>query len=438
MWELLYAFSPTDPGLTVFNVFATATWDFPVDRDHFQAAVDEVMRRHDALRIVFTDTSLDPRIRVAPEVDTTITFADLTDVPAERRAVMQSSVLAYERARTYDLRHGPLWRASLLRLGESQHVVAVTMNHVISDGRSADVFLRDLRTAYLARTGLGPPLAPLRLSYPAAQAALALDEAQLRQRQEYWRRSLTPLPTEWPYPPVLDGPGLDVTAESDLAVPIPADVATKLRTFARRHRTTPFVLLLAAYRIFLGARTGWSRVVIATASTGREALPAGGDDLIGQFSQNTYLATTIDLNTSLSDAIAAVRSCVYEAMRNQASFWEIARAANPDFHAMRPWPFFHLYHAWMHGAAFAVPTGGYRISRMRPPPVTPDAALLRLYARRMAPGLTVQLDGGGAVMGFNPTIYPQQLVREALQGYVAVLSALVADPEQRIADLKLP
>jgi len=422
MWELLCAFSPTDPGRTAYNVFATATWDFPVDRDQFQAAVDEVMRRHDALRIVFTDTSLDPRIRVAPEVDTTVTFADLADVPA----------------RTYDLRNGPLWRASLVRLGESQHVVAVTMNHVISDGRSADVFLRDLRTAYLARAGQGPPLAPLRLTYPAAQASLQLDEAQLRQRQEYWRRSLTPLPAEWPYPPVLDGPGLHVSAEGDLAVPIPADVATRLRAFARRHRTTPFVLLLAAYRIYLGARTGWSRVVMATASTGREALPAGGDDLIGQFSQNSYLATTIDLQTPLSEAIAAVRSGLYEAMRNQASFWEIARAANPDFDVMRPWPFFHLYHAWMHGAAFAVPTAGHRLTRMRPPPVEPDAALLRLWARRHAPGLTVDLEGGAAVMGFNPTMYPPSLVREALQGYVAVLSALVADPEQRIADLKLP
>lgn len=438
MWELLCAFSPTDPGRTAYNVFAIATWDFPVDRDRFQAAVDEVMRRHDALRIVFTDTSLDPRIRVAPEVDTTINYTDLTDVPAQRRAVMQSSILAYERARTFDLRTGPLWRATLLRLGESQHVVAVTMTHVISDGRSADVFLRDLRAAYLARGGQGPPLPPLRLTYPAAQAALALDEAQLRQRQEYWRRSLTPLPTEWPYPPILDGPGLDVSAESDLAVPIPADVTTRFRAFARRHRTTPFVLLLAAYRIYLAVRTGWSRVIVATASTGRESLPAGGDDLIGQFSQNTYLATTIDLQTTLTDAIAIVRAGVYEAMRNQASFWEIARAANPDFDAMRPWPFFHLYHAWMHGAAFAVPQSAHRVTRMRPPPVEPDAALLWLWARRHAPGLTVDLDGGAAVMGGNPTMYPASLVREILQGYVAVLKALVADPEQRIADLKLP
>jgi hypothetical protein len=128
-------------------------------------------------------------------------------------------------------------------------------------------------------------------------------------------------------------------------------------------------------------------------------------------------------------------------MRNQASFYEIARAANPDFDSMRPWPFFHLYHAWFHGGAHAVPLSQEQLSgrraRNRPPPVTPDAQMVRLWAKRVAPGLTVQLDGGGAVMNYNPTVYPQEMVRASLQGYVAVLSALLADPDQRISDIKL-
>lgn len=442
MWEVLYTFSPPDPGRTPYNVFDVATWEFPVDRDRFQAAVDDVMRRHDALRIVFRDTSLNPLIRVAPEVDTTITFADLTGEPAHRRAAMQAAILAYERGRTYDLRNGPAWRATLLHLNETQHLVAVCLSHVIADGLSAGVFLRDLRAAYLARAEQGPPLPPLRLSYPGAMAALRPDEAQLRRWQEYWRASLTPLPTEWPYPPVLEGPGVDVTAEASLGLPMPAEVARAVPAFARRHRITPFVLLVATYRILLGARTGWPRVVIATALAGREGLGAGADDLIGQFSQNTYLSSTIDPTATLAEAIDAVRTCVYTALRHPASFYEIARAANPDFDAMRPWPFFHLYHAWFHAETLAVPHSPEQLSgrraRTRPPPVAPDEALLRLWAKRLAPGLTVALDGRGVVMGYNPTMYAQGVIREALQGYLAVLSALLTDPSQRICDLKLP
>ena len=224
---------------------------------------------------------------------------------------------------------------------------------------------------------------------------------------------------------------------------------TELRSVLRTLRTNgtdpqdgavaaPQPTLADLETLFDEVRAAGQKVDVHDNVTGRESLPAGGDDLIGQFSQNTYLATTIDLQTTLTDAIAIVRAGVYEAMRNQASFWEIARAANPDFDAMRPWPFFHLYHAWMHGAAFAVPQSAHRVTRMRPPPVEPDAALLWLWARRHAPGLTVDLDGGAAVMGGNPTMYPASLVREILQGYVAVLKALMDDPEQRIADLKLP
>lgn len=442
MWEVLYAFSPPDPGRTPYNVFDVATWDFPVEQGTFQAAVDDVMRRHDALRIVFVDTSLDPLIRVEPEVDTTITFADLTGEPADRHAAMQASILAYERGRTYDLRNGPLWRATLLHLNETQHLVAVCMSHVIADGWSARVFLRDLRTAYLARAGQGPPLSPLRLSYPAAMAALRPDEAELRRWQEYWRRNLTPLPTEWPYPPALDGPGVDVTAEASLGLPVPGEVARSVPAFARRNRVTPFLLLIAAYRILLGARTGWPRVVIASASAGRDGLGPGAEDLIGQFSQNTYLSTTIDPRATLTEAIDEVRTCTYAALRRPASFYEIARAANPDFDSVRPWPFFHLYHAWFHAEALAVPRSPEQLSgrrsRTRPPPVEPDAALLRLWAKRLAPGLTVALDGRGAVMGYNPTMYSQGMIRDALQGYLAVLSALLTDPTQRICDLKLP
>ena len=234
---------------------------------------------------------------------------------------------------------------------------------------------------------------------------------------------------------------MDVTAEASLAVPIAGELAARLRTFARQHRLTPFLLFLAAYRILLGARTGWSRVVIATASTGREAMALGADDLIGQFAQNSYLASTIGPQATLAEAIDIVRVSTYEAMRHGASFHEIARAANPDFDSVRPWPFLSLYDAWFNGGAHAVPRSpellSGRRSRNRPPPVAPDADMLRLWAKRGAPSLTVDTNGRGAVMNYNPTMYSRELVMDALRGYVAVLEAMLADPDQRIHDLAL-
>lgn len=441
LWEFVSCFGGSDPGRLGYNVFDVVTWDGPVDPDVFRSAVIDVTRRHDALRIVFTETGLDPMLRVEDELDPPVTFADLSAESAERRAAQQASILGYERSRAFDLRRGPLWRTSLLRLPDERHVVAVSLFHMIADGWSTGVFLRDLRAAYLARTGQGPALAPLRLSYGAAMAPSEHDQAELRRRAEYWKRHLNPLPGPWPYPPALADPGVDVTAEASLGLPIPAELVGKLHGFARRQHVTPFVLFLAAYRILLGARTGWSRLVMGTATAGRDA--AGTEDLVGQFTQNVYIESTIEPQTTLTEAVGAVRTSIYEAMRHTASFYEIARAVNPDFDTMRPWPFLLLYHSWFQSAAPGAdprPPDGlheHRSRTRRPRDLVLDADTLRLWAKRGEPGLVVRHDRRGAAMNYNPTLYPRDAMEETLHGYTTVLTALLTDPHQRVRDLKL-
>jgi hypothetical protein len=440
LWEFVFCFAPRDPGRLGYNVFDVVTWDGPVDPDLFRLAVGDVMRRHDALRIVFTDVSLDPTIRIEDEVDTTITFADLSALPEVRQQAQRASLLGYERTRAFDLRAGPLWRATLLRLSEDRHLVAVSMFHLIADGWSTGVFLRDLRAAYLARAGQGPPLPPLRLPYQAAMGlgSRGSDAAAARRRAEFWRRTLTPLPDVWPYEPALDSPEADVGASATIGAPIDAELVDRLHAFARRQRITPFLLFLAAYRILLGVRTGWPRVVIGTATAGRDV--PGAEDLIGQFTQNIYISSVIEPSVSLVDAIGIVRSAMYDAMRHTASFYEIARAVNPEFDAVRPWPFLLLYHSWFQSAAPeaepAPPAGLHEHRGRMPVPGDRDAATPRLWAKRGEPGLVVRHDRRGAVMNYNPTLYPREEMVSTLQGYTAVLTALLADPHQRVGDLR--
>jgi Condensation domain len=464
LWEFLSCFAPDDPGRLGYNVFDLAVWSGPVDRDLFTAAVADVAHRHEALRIVFAETGLDPSIAVRDEVDPPVTFADLSTGPEHRRGARQASILGYERSRAFDLRNGPLWRATLLRLSETSHLVAVSLFHLIADGWSTGVFLRDLQAAYRARTGAGPALAALRLSYADATARPAHGGAEAGRRAQYWRRHLTPLPEQWPYRPAQVPPGTDVTAEASLSLRVPAELVRGLHAFARRQQVTPFVLFLAAYRIMLGARTGWSRLVLGTATAGRDA--PGAEDLIGQFTNNIYVESTIPPTASLLDAVAAVRAATFSAIRHTASFKEIARSVHPDFDAARPWPFLLLYHSWFQAAAPSAaapsaaapqpagvgPGGGPETgpetgggpetelaehrSRGRSPaaPVT-DPHLLRLWAKRGEPGLVVSHDRRGATMNYNPTFYSRDDMAETLHGYLAVLRALLADPDRRIADL---
>jgi hypothetical protein len=437
LWEFVSCFAPADPGRLGYNVFDIAAWDGPVDPETFRAAVADVTGRHDALRIVFATVDLDPLIRVEKEIEPPATFTDLSGEPPPRREALRASILGYERGRAFDLRRGPLWRVTLLRLAPERHVVAVSLFHLVADGWSTGVLLRDLRAAYRARTGDGPALPPLRLSYAAATAPPPDDPADRRRRAEFWRRRLTPLPDEWPFPAAPHEP--DVTAEATLGLPIDADVVGRLHAFARARRVTPFLLYLAAYRILLGARTGRPRLVLGTATAGRDA--PGAEDLVGQFTHNVYIETTMPPSTTLAEGVAQVRAAMYEAIRHTASFTEIARAVNPGFDAMRPWPFLLLYHSWFQSAA---PTADpppdrreHRSRARRPPGLVLDEHARRLWAKRGEPGLVVRHDRLGAAMNYNPTFYPRATMLDTLQGYTTVLGALLADPHQRLGDLKL-
>jgi hypothetical protein len=325
----------------------------------------------------------------------------------------------------------------LLRTAPDRHIVAVTLFHLIADGWSTGVLQRDLRTAYGARTGDGPALTPLKLSYPAATADPDLDPADRRRRDEFWRRTLTPLPDEWPFPRSAQPP--DVTAEATLGLPMEAGLATRLHALARSLRITPFLLYLGAYRLLLGAQTGRERLVLGNATAGRD--DPGAEDLVGQFTHNVYVATTMPPATTLLEGLTLVRTAMYDAVRHTASFTEIARAVNPDFDTVRPWPFLLLYHSWFQSAA---PTNDpppdrreHRSRGRKPPGLVLDDRATELWAKRGEPGLVVRHDRRGASMNYNPTCYPRGVMLSTLEGYTAVLNALLTDPDQRLGDLKL-
>jgi len=437
LWEFVSCFAPSDPGVLGYNVFETMVWNDAINVDVFRRAVGDVIARHDALRMVFDSLDIDPQISILDDIEPPLQFTDLTAEPASRRDLLQGSILGYERSRAFELRNGPLWSVVLLRAAPHRHIVAVTLFHLIADGWSTGVLLRDLRAAYLARTGAGPALGPLKLSYAAATADPQLSPADRRRRDDFWRRNLTPLPDEWPFERSPQQP--DVTAEATLGLPIEPGLIGRLHTFARAQRITPFLLYLAAYRILLGARTGRPRLILGTATAGRDE--PGAEDLVGQFTHNVYVATTMGPDTTLREGIGQVRSAMYEAVRHTASFTEIARAVNPDFDAVRPWPFLLLYHSWFQSAAPTndpPPDRREQRSRTRKPAgLVLDERATGLWAKRGEPGLVVRHDRRGASMHYNPTFYPRAAMLETLEGYAAVLGALLADPDQRIADLKL-
>jgi hypothetical protein len=447
VWEYIYTFAPDAPGRIGCNVFNVEELNEPIDLDTFTAAVGDVARRHDALRTRFVTVDNDPLTRIADEITPSIRFVDLAREPAARRGVRVGALFGFESHRDFDLLRGPLWNVTLVRLGPVKHLVSIAMTHVIADGWSTGVFLRDLRAFYRARTGQGAAPGPLPVSFADALADPQWTEAEHRRRVDYWRAALSPLPDASPFTVAPATPGMDVQAEASLGLTLPWELGRPLCALARRNRMTPYVLYLAAYRILLGVHTGWDRVVIGSATAGRED-PAH-KELVGQFTHNLYVPTTIPLQHTMLDALGAVRTSVFEGLRNMASFKEIAPAVNPDFERMRPWPYLPLYHAWFistaPGVAGGRPTGptaatGLREGRMPGRPIALPSTLdgqTALWAKKGEPNLTVSDDLSTVFVRYNPFFYDRDEMAALIQGYRKILEELLHDPRQRLVDLKL-
>ena len=157
--EALWFLDQLAPGQPTFNVTAALRIVGQLDRLALERSVNELARRHESLRTTFVATGGTPHQLVAPDLRLTIETVDLSALPMEDRQAEARRLAIAESRRPFDLTRGPLARISLLRLGDSEHTVLLTMHHLITDGWSFNLAGEELITLYQAfRQGRPSPL----------------------------------------------------------------------------------------------------------------------------------------------------------------------------------------------------------------------------------------------------------------------------------------
>ncbi|MCZ7437005.1 condensation domain-containing protein [Micromonospora sp. WMMC241] len=455
MWEFMTALDPDRPGDARLVVVEFRRLRGTLRVDALRQAMQDVVDRHDALRMRFDRIGADPAVTILPHVDSPLEYVDLTGLPPrEQRARVEQ--IAYEhRNVAFDPGRAPLWRAALIRLSATEHVLALCFFHMVSDGWSCRVFVEDLCHAYAARLGAVDPQPPLGVDFAGIAA---LQEAELAgggidaaTRAGWWGERLRPVEPYQLFPAPAPAPDVALSAEVATRFAFPPEITAWLRPAARAERTSPYVLLLAAYLVLLSLRAGRRRMVLGTTTLGRES-PLSRQ-LIGQFTNNVYLPATVDPHAPMRAVVAAAHAALAGAIDHAAPFHRVARAVRPDFPRMRPWPDNHLFDAWFQSAASASPVlsgPGLRVEPIdvtaraapgTPPPVLaadvpPDC--LPVWVKRGSPIVVVDDDRAGGVVIRNRGVFGDDLVGGLIDDYVAVVSALVTDPGLPPARLRLP
>ena len=318
----------------------------PLDRAALVRALDAVVARHESLRTTFAQVDGIPEQRIAPaDAGFRLVEHDLAGrADAEARL---ERLMAEEGGAPFDLERGPLIRGRLVRLAVDDHVLLVTMHHIVSDGWSSGVFFGEFSALYAAhRAGTEPELPELPVQYAdyAAWQRRWVEGEVLREQADYWKATLggapelLELPTDRPRPAQVDHAGAMVAVELD------EELTAGLNALSRRNGATLFMTLLAGWAVVLSRLSRQDDVVIGTPTAGRGRREIQG--LIGFF-VNT-LALRVDLSGAPTGAelLAQVKNRALDAQQHQdIPFEQIVELLDPA-RSLSHNPVFQVVLAW--------------------------------------------------------------------------------------------
>ncbi|HEX8212534.1 MAG TPA: condensation domain-containing protein, partial [Longimicrobium sp.] len=335
----------------------------PLDDHALERALGEVVRRHDILRATFHLEGDAPVQRVAPAGAYALPRADLSGLPpAEREAELQLRVRR-EAAHTPDLERDPLFRAQLLRMAEGEHVLFLSMHHLISDGWSLGVLFREMDALYRAfERGEPSPLEELPIQYAdfAAWQHERLAGAGMAEQVEYWSRQLAGAPSLLELPTDFSRPAVQGLRVGTHRFRLPAALADGVGALARAENATPYMVLLAAFKLLLSRYALQDDVVVGTSVSGRSRREVEG--LIGFFVNTVALRTDLGGDPSFRGLLRRVRQTVLDGQTHQdLPFERVVEAVRPE-RTLSHNPLFQAYFVLQNTPSEGPRLGGLELS----------------------------------------------------------------------------
>ncbi|MFC9249714.1 amino acid adenylation domain-containing protein, partial [Streptomyces sp. NPDC057136] len=314
--QRLWFLDRLDPGALGHVLPTPMPWPGDLDVAALGAALGGVMARHEVLRTRLTsDADGVPHQVIDPPAPFPLPVVDVSE--ATDPVAAAHALVAADAATPFDLTNGPLVRAALIRLAPDEHVLALTMHHVVTDEWSERIFQRELAELYDAfRAGEPDPLPPLAVQYAdfAVWQRQWLAGEVLDGQLGYWQDQLKNMPTlelpmDRPRPAVRSSEG------AQAAFTIPEAVAEPLRALSRESGATMFMTLLAAFDVLLGRYAGSDDVVVGTPVANRNR--AETEDLIGFFVNTLVLRTDLSGDPSFRELLERVRGTALGAYAHQ-------------------------------------------------------------------------------------------------------------------------
>ncbi|PCJ31042.1 MAG: hypothetical protein COA99_17540, partial [Moraxellaceae bacterium] len=435
--QRLWFLAQMDTENTAYNMPATLRLKGPLDIEVLRKSFETIIQRHAILRTSFIENDgiaeqiIHQMDRWELPIDdlTIVDGKELTTEEKEAEAVSQANL---DREHYFSLSEWPLIKTRLLKLGETDHCLLVNMHHIVGDGWSIGVFMRELSDLYQAYAENKPnPLTPLAVQYAdyAHWQRQWLQGDVLDRQVGYWKKQLHAapdllhLPTDRPRPAVQTFNGLQIEHQID------AELAADIKALALRLDASPFMIMLAGFQLMLGKYAQMHDVCVGVPVAGRAKEEL--EPLIGFFVNSVVIRTHLDGNPSVLELIEQVKQTTLAAFAHQDVPAELILDALDIERHLDHTPLAQVGFAYEHQVTDKIDelAGGLQVDIVKTEQVTAKYDLT-LYASETDSGY-------GCTLEYNTDLFNQESIERMLRHYHHLLASMISDPEQMTQHLSL-
>ncbi|QMS92433.1 NcpB [Nostoc edaphicum CCNP1411] len=390
----------------------------------------EIIHRHEALRTNFVVVDGKPLQIIQTQTNWTVAVVDLQHLPVTEQKTAAQKLLQQQVIEPFDLESEALIRATLLMLSSTEQWLVVCMHHVVSDGWSIGVFIKELQALYNAYSqGQPSPLLPLPIQY----ADFALWQRQwlqgevLNSQLSYWKQQLANAPTFLPLPTDRPRGSVQTFNGAHLEFTLSAELTQKLEKLSQQQGCTLFMTLLAAYNTLLYRYTGQSDILVGTPIANRDRAETEG--LIGFFVNTLVMRTNLAENPSFSELLPRLREMALSAYAHQDLPFEMLVEALQPERDMSHTPLFQVMFVLQNTPVSQLELTGLSVSEL---PIETSTVKFDLT-------LVMENTGTGLVgwWQYNTGLFDSSTIERMMGHFVTLLEGIVDNPQERISQLPM-
>ncbi|MEM8777888.1 MAG: amino acid adenylation domain-containing protein, partial [Cyanobacteria bacterium P01_G01_bin.49] len=427
--QRLWFLAQLEPNNPFYNISGAVRLQGQLNIEALEQSFNQIISRHENLRTNFQTREGEAVALIVPERPLSLSIFDLSSLSASQQEAQVKQQSAQEAEKPFDISHDPLLRVKLLRLGEQEYIILVTMHHIISDGWSIGVLLQELATLYAnfsTEETLSPRELPIQYADFAVWQRQWLQGEVLETQISYWLKQLENAPKVLELPTDHPRPALQTYRGASYSFNLSKELSTSLNQLSQQQGTTLFMTLLAGFETLLWRYTAQEDIVVGSPIANRNRAELEG--LIGFFVNILVLRTNLAGNPSFEELLKRVREVALGAYAHQDLPFELLVERLQPERDLSHSPLFQVMFV-LQNAPMSAEWPGLTLTTLESDSETAQFDLI-LYMRETDSGLVGKFE-------YNTDLFEQSTIQRMVGHWQTLLSGVVANPKQRLSDLPL-